>query len=171
MLKRIIFAVALGAICLAGASALGHAEDAKAPKKPSDAATADGDVARYCANVGPTVAEIRLARQTKRLAELEAEVKLRIQQLDQKMAEAREWVSQRQSLLQKASENLVAIFSKMDPEAASKRLAMLDDETAAAILAKLPPRAAGAILNEMEVARAGKLTSILSGAGGAAKKS
>jgi flagellar motility protein MotE (MotC chaperone) len=172
MLNRTIFLIAVCAACLVSAPTSGRAEDTTAPKKAVDAEAADSDgVARYCANIGPSVAELRLARQMKRMTELEAEIKLRIQQLEQKEAEAREWVNKRQSMLQRASDEIVAIFSKMDPEAAAPRLGMLDDDTAAAVLAKLTPRSASAILNEMEPSRAGRLTSLLSGVAGAAKKS
>lgn len=171
MFNRTLWIVALGAACLVGSFADAHAQDTSAPKKTTPEAADAGSVARYCANAGPVAAEIRLVRQMKRLTELEAEIKLRIQQLEQKEAEVREWVNKRQSMLQKASDNTVAIFSKMDPEAAATRIGILEDETAAAILAKLSPRAASAILNEMEASRAGKLTSILSGAHGTAKKS
>jgi len=172
MANRItLTAAALGALCLISVSADGFADDTKTPKKASAEATDSDSVARYCANAGPALAEIRLARQIKRLTELEIQVKQRIQELDQKEAETREWVNKRESMLQKASDAMVAIFSKMDPEAAAARLGVLDDETAAAVLAKLSPRAAGAILNEMEASRAGKLTSVLSGALGGSKKS
>jgi flagellar motility protein MotE (MotC chaperone) len=170
-LNRTISTIALGAVCLAAPFAGAQAQDTSAPRKASPESAAGPSLTRYCANAGATVAELRLARQMKRLTELEAGVKMRVQQLEQKEAEVREWVSKRQSMLQKASDNTVAIFSKMDPEAAATRIGILEDEIAAAILAKLPPRAASAILNEMEVARAGKLTSILSGAQGSAKKS
>lgn len=160
---------ALGALVISG----GWAQDAKPPKRTAaDVAAGDGDgVARYCANMGPAVAEIRIARQIKRLNELAAEIEQRTQELDRLSAETREWVSKRQALLQAAHEQTVAIFSKMAPEAAAARLALLDDETAVSILARLTARSASAILNEMETTHAAKLTSLLSATRSPDKKS
>ncbi|HTV33510.1 MAG TPA: MotE family protein [Methylocella sp.] len=171
MQGRITLAIALCALGLGSAILGALAQPTKAPNKAALDAAPGNDVALYCANVAPAVAEVRLARQIKRLNELETEVKLRVRELEQKEAEAREWVGNRQAILKKASDVVVAIFSKMDPEAAAPRLAMMDDETAVAILAKLTPKAAGAILNEMEASRVGRLTGLLSGAGMAAKRS
>jgi len=171
MQGRITLAIALCALGLGSAILGAVAQPAKTPNKATQEAASGNDVAQYCANIAPAAAEVRVARQIKRLTELETLVKLRIQELEQKEAEAQEWVGNRQAMLKKANDAVVAIFSKMDPEAAATRLGMLDDETAVAILAKLPPKAAGAILNEMEASRVGRLTSLLSGANGAAKRS
>jgi len=67
-------------------------------------------------------------------------------------------------MLDKATGDVVAIYSKMQPEAASLQLSAMDDVSAAAILSKLSPRAAGAILDEMDAARAAKLADLISGA-------
>jgi flagellar motility protein MotE (MotC chaperone) len=70
-----------------------------------------------------------------------------------------------------ASDDLVAIYARMQPENAAVQLSAMDDQMAAAILGKLKPSAAGAILDEMEAERASKLASFLSGAKGGEKKS
>ncbi len=80
-------------------------------------------------------------------------------------------MTKRQTLINSASDEVVAIYAKMEPEAAAAQLASMDDAMAVAILGKLTAHAASAILNEMEAARAGKLTGILSGADAAEKKS
>lgn len=82
-----------------------------------------------------------------------------------------EWVAKREALLKAASDDVVAIYAKMQPESAALQISGMDDQTAAAILAKLKPSAAGAILGEMEAERASKLTALLSGASEGAKKS
>jgi flagellar motility protein MotE (MotC chaperone) len=164
----VIGAFILAAACASQAFAQNDAKqksNAGAPEK-----SADG-VARYCANVAPLAAEARIAWQTKRLTELEEQVKERIAELDKKEAEARDWVTKRETLLNSASQAVVAIYSKMEPEAAAAQLASMDDATAAAILSKLNTHAASAILNEMEAAKAGKLTAIMSGAAPVEKKS
>ena len=82
-----------------------------------------------------------------------------------------EWVAKRDAMLKAASDDLVAIYAKMQPETAATQIAAMDDQMAAAILAKLKPKAAGAILNEMEAERASKLAVVLSGATSGEKKS
>ena len=42
----------------------------------------DADANRYCANVAPSIAEARIAWQTKRLVELDAQVRQRIADLE-----------------------------------------------------------------------------------------
>jgi flagellar motility protein MotE (MotC chaperone) len=166
--------VAIGAFVVAAAGA-GHAlaqNDAK--QKPVAGATeksADGGVARYCANVAPAAAEARIAWQEKRLLELDGQLKQRIADLEKKEAEAREWVSKREALLNTASDGVAAIYGKMEPEAAAAQLATMDDATAVSILSKLNARAASAVLDEMDADKAGKLTALLSGAAAAEKKS
>lgn len=155
--------VALGAIVLAAVSAGGAA--AQNDAKPKAAVEKSGDdISRYCDNVAPVAAEARVAWQMKRLTELDGQIRQRISELDAKAAEARDWVTKRESMLNAASEDVVSIYSKMDPEAASGQLATMDDSVAAAVLAKLKPNAASAILNEMDATKAGKLTGIMSGA-------
>lgn len=173
MRKTLTIIVAVGATAAIVATPSVWAQGQKPQKRSTaDATSGDADgVSRYCANMEPTVSEIRLARQMKRLNELAAEIDQRTQQLDRAAAEAREWVSKRQALLQAASEQTVAIFSKMPPEGAAARLALLEDETAVSVLSKLAPRTASAILTEMESARAARLTSLLSAARTAGKKS
>ena len=74
-------------------------------------------------------------------------------------------------MLKSASDDLVAIYAKMDPQAAATQIAGMEDQMAAAILGKLKASAPGAILNEMEADRASKLAVVLSGVTGAGKKS
>jgi flagellar motility protein MotE (MotC chaperone) len=166
--------VAIGAALLAAAFA-SHALAQNDAKQKANAAApdknVDGGVTRYCANVAPLAAEARIAWQEKRLTELEGQIKQRIAELDKKEAEAREWVTKREALMNSASEDVVAIYGKMEPESAAAQLALMDDGTAVSILGKLNARAASAILNEMEADKAGKLTAVLSGAAAAEKKS
>ena len=81
-----------------------------------------------------------------------------------------EWVAKRDAVLKSASDDLVAIYAKMQPETAATQIAAMDDQMAAAILGKLKPGVAGAILNEMEAERASKLAVVLSGATDAGEK-
>jgi len=133
--------------------------------------TADIEAGRFCANVAPSIAEARIAWETRRLSELDAQVKQRLVDLEKAEASVQEWVAKRDAALKSASDNLVAIYAKMQPETAATQIAAMDDQMAAAILVKLKAGAAGAILNEMEAERASKLAAILSGATDAGKKS
>jgi flagellar motility protein MotE (MotC chaperone) len=151
------------------------AQDGRAPEREKSKATADkaADVesSRFCANVGPSIAEARIAWETKRLSELDAQVKQRLADLEKAEASVLEWVAKRDTILKAASDNLVAIYAKMQPETAAVQISGMDDQMAAAILGKLKPGAAGAILNEMEAERASRLAAFLSGTPGGEKKS
>jgi flagellar motility protein MotE (MotC chaperone) len=166
--------VAIGAFILAAACASQGVAQNDAKPKPNAGApdkSADGGLARYCANVATAAAEARIAWETRRLTELEGQIKQRIAELEKKEAEARDWVTKRQTLINSASDEVVAIYAKMEPEAAAAQLASMDDAMAVAILGKLTAHAASAILNEMEAAKAGRLTAIMSGAAAVEKKS
>jgi flagellar motility protein MotE (MotC chaperone) len=151
----------------------GKPADAPKPKAVADKSgnAADLDASRYCANVAPSIAEARIAWQTKRLAELEGQVRQRIAELEKAEASARQWIARRDDLMKAARDDLVAIYAKMEPESAARQLAELDDRMAAAVLSKLKPSAAGAILGEMESDRASRLATLISGVNPEEKKS
>ena len=145
-----------------GAAQDGHTQDAQKPK-PAAEKPGDTDASRYCANVAPSIAEARIAWQTKRLNELDAQVKQRIADLEKTEAVAREWIAKREALMKAASDALVAIYAKMQPENAARQISTMDDRMAAAILGKLKPTVAGAILDEMEAERASRLAGMIAG--------
>jgi flagellar motility protein MotE (MotC chaperone) len=152
-----------------------NAQDGRTPESPKPKTNteraADIEAGRFCGNVAPSVAEARIAWQTKRLGELDAQVKQRLAELEKAEASMQEWVARRDALLKAASDDLVAIYSRMQPESAAVQLSAMDDQMAAAILGKLKPAAAGAILDEMEAERASRLASFLSGTSAGEKKS
>jgi flagellar motility protein MotE (MotC chaperone) len=121
------------------------------------------DPQAYCTNIAPTAADARIAWQAKKLTELDTQIKQRIADLEAKRAEFQDWLARREEALKKAEDGVVAIYSKMRPDAAALQLAAMDDATAAAVLVKLNPRAASAILNEMSAERAARLTNAMSG--------
>jgi flagellar motility protein MotE (MotC chaperone) len=166
MSKSSLFLAGLCVVVLAAsASPRAHAQDLK--KLDSEAAKTEQDVGdavgRYCSNIAPSVGEARVAWQMKRLQELDGQIKKRIEELEAKEAEARDWVNKREEMLKRADEDVIAIYAKMRPEAAAAQLNLMDDASAAAILSKLNARAASTILNEMEAARAAKLADLISG--------
>jgi flagellar motility protein MotE (MotC chaperone) len=140
---------------VAGAAAEGGAADA---------------TAKYCANIAGSASDARIAWQTKRLNELAAQIKQRVAELDAKEKETRDWVQQREELLKKAEDDVVAIYSKMKPDVAAQQLVAMDESVAAAILSKLNPRASSSVLNEMDAAKAASLVSLISGKTQAAGK-
>jgi len=149
------------------------AQDGVKPKPPAIAPdkAVESEIAHYCSNFAPLAAEARVAYQTKRLIELEAQVKQRISELEKQESEASEWVTKREAMLKSATDDVVAIYAKMPAEAAAAQIAAMEDPVAAAILMKLSPRAAGGILGEMEAEKAAKLTSLMAGSAAPEKKS
>lgn len=173
---------ALAALLLASPAPAqeGRAPETQKPKatlakpasdKPNAEKAADSDASRFCASVGPSIVEARVAWQTKRLAELDAQVRQRISDLEKAEIAARDWIARRESLMAAANDDLVAIYAKMQAEVAARQLSAMDERIAAAILAKLKPGAASAILDEMESERANRLVGLLSAGDGAGKKS
>ncbi len=114
------------------------AQDGRAPEREKPKATvdkaADVEASRFCANVAPSIAEARIAWQTRRLSELDAQVKQRLADLEKAEASVQEWVAKRDASLKAASDNLVAIYARMQPETAATQIAAMDDQMAAAIL-------------------------------------
>jgi len=126
-------------------------------------AAQESDVARFCSNITDQALDARVAWQQRELEATEAKLKLRIAELEAKRAEYEEWLKLREDFLKKAEDNVVEIYSRMNPEAAAQQIASMADDTAAAVLAKLKVRVASAILNEMEPARGAHLADTLAG--------
>jgi flagellar motility protein MotE (MotC chaperone) len=143
----------------------------KTPDKPTADRAPDIEASRFCANAAPSIAEARVAWETRQLGDLDAQVKQRLADLEKAEASIQDWVAKRDAMLKSASDDLVAVYTKMEPAAAAAQIAGMDDQMAAAILGKLKAGAAGSILNEMDADRAGKLAVVLSGLTSAGKKS
>ena len=139
-------------------------EPGKAKAAPAAERSAEDEISRYCAAVAPSAAEARATYQLRRLTDLQADMREAVEKLVNKENEAREWVVKREGMMKSATEDVVAIYAKMSPEAAAPQLAAMDDNIAAAVLAKLNPRAAGAILAEMQSDKAAKLSLLIAGA-------
>jgi flagellar motility protein MotE (MotC chaperone) len=121
------------------------------------------DIQRFCSNNAATAGDARAAWQAAKLIELEEQVKQRIAELEAKRAEYEQWLKKREEVMKKAEDGVVAIYSRMRPEAAALQLSAMDDDMAATLLTKLPPRTASAILNEIEPGRAARLTNTMAG--------
>lgn len=131
--------------------------------------SAEGEIARYCGALAPSAREARAAFQLRRLADLEREVREEAEKLEAKELAAREWVTKRETMMKSATDDIVAIYAKMAPDAAASQMSALDEPMAAALLAKLKPQAASAILAEMQADKAAKLSSLIGGAPGGDK--
>ena len=118
----------------------------------------------YCSNIADAAADARYALQKQELADMEKEIEGRLKILEAKRAEYEDWLRRRNEVLEKADETIVAIYSRMRPDAAALQLINMEDEIAAAVIAKLNPRTASAVLNEMEPARAAQLANIITDA-------
>ncbi len=134
-----------------------------APGAAAPATGVDANAALYCRNIASAAADARYERQALALKKLEKDLGDRIAALKKQQDEYETWVKRREDLLNKADQNVVAIYSNMRPDAAAQQVAVMDPEAAAAILAKLQPRIASAILNEMDPVTAAQLTNVMAG--------
>jgi flagellar motility protein MotE (MotC chaperone) len=121
------------------------------------------EISKYCNNITDKAADERYAMQTRELQQLRSDVDSRIEQLDAKRKEYEVWVKRRDEFVDKAEDSLVAIITKMRPDAAAAQMALVGDEAAAALLLKLNPRVSSVILNEMPPEKASKLARIIVG--------
>ncbi len=156
---------------LPGPPAVPHAAGAPspAPASPREVAAAQpaeapaSDARKYCQNVAAAAADARFAWQTKRLTELQGQIKQRVDDLEAKQAEYKEVLGRYDEAMKRAKTTLVDIYANMKPETAASQLSALDDATAAAVLSQLNARKASAILNEVSPERAVKLVNTISG--------
>ena len=130
----------------------------------SQAKQAETKSSNYCSNIADAAADARYALHKQELANMEKEIEGRLKILEAKRAEYEDWLRRRNEVLEKADETIVAIYSRMRPDAAALQLINMEDEIAAAVIAKLNPRTASAVLNEMEPARAAQLANIITDA-------
>jgi len=160
---KLLLAVAVAAV-LHVAAAL--AQDGPKPKSAPERST-ESEIARYCAALAPSAAEARAAYQLRRLTALEQQVRDEVVKLETKETAAREWVRKRETMMKSATDDVVAIYGKMAPDAAATQLSAMDEGMAAAVLTKLKPQTASAILAEMDADKAAKLSTLIAGALGA----
>lgn len=119
------------------------------------------DVERYCTNIADPAREAREAVQSERLRTLQAEVDVRIDELEKKRAEYQTWLEERRAFLESSSTIMLEIYAAMKPDAAAAQLAGLDRQSAAAIVARLKSRQASAILAEMPAPVAAELATMI----------
>lgn len=131
---------------------------------PAVAATEPSEVERFCSNIADAARDRRYALQAEELKKLQAEVDKRIALLEERKTEYETWLKRREVFLARAEEGVVQIYSRMKPDAAAERLAVMNVDLASAILMKLDARKSSVILNEMESKSAAELTRIMASA-------
>lgn len=131
---------------------------AAAEEKPQDkAAHATREDPEYCGTVVRVAASAKIAAQEAKLRELEKLARQRGDELDMKRRELEAAIAKYESLLNKATETLVLVYSKMKPDAAAAQFAVLEDDVAVALLVRLNPKASSQILSEMAASRSAGL--------------
>jgi flagellar motility protein MotE (MotC chaperone) len=140
------------------ASGVPGATQATAPINSAD------EIEKFCGNIADAARDRRYALQTQELEALKADIEQRVKLLEAKRVEYEKWMKTRQAFMDRATENVVAIYARMRPDAAAEKLSELDPVLAAAIMLKLQVKQTGLIMNEMERATAARLTGIMSSA-------
>lgn len=126
---------------------------------------------QYCQNIAAAAADARFAWQRKQLTDLDAKLKQRIADLEDREAAFKEVLAHRDEVMKRAGDTVVGIYAHMKPDAAAQQLAALDDETASAILAQLSQKQASTILNEIPAERAAKLVGAITASVSMGKRS
>jgi flagellar motility protein MotE (MotC chaperone) len=143
--------------------------DHKAPKPEPQVKAAPGGEASataksYCENIADPALDARFLSQKAELTRLEEELAKRTSLLEAKRVELQGWLKRRDDFMSKAEGSLIALYSKIKPDAAAPLLAAMDEEAAAALLLKLSAKTSSAILDEMETGKAARLVSVMIGA-------
>lgn len=125
----------------------------------------DAAIAKFCSSLSPAASDGRLAWEARRMEEMETRLRETIAELEAKRAETADWLKRREEAMKMADESVVAIYSKMKPDAAAAQFSAMDESGAAAILIKLNPRAASTVLNEIEANRAARIAAEMAGVG------
>lgn len=123
------------------------------------------DLLRFCSNIADPARERRYALKQAELEGLQAEIDERMARLEERRAAYEEWRSKRDEFVLQAQDSLVAIYSRMRPDAAAERLQLLGPPLAAAIVMRLKPSLAGTILNEMDADAAARVSSVIAASG------
>lgn len=147
----------VGVVALALLAPGALAQQAPAP-------TMEDEIRSFCGNIADAARDQRYLMQKKELEELQAGVDERIQQLDERSLQYRDWLQKREEFMRVAETQLVDIYKNMRPDAASAQMEILPPQVAAAIIMKLSPRLASSILNEMDSEKAAGLTGMIASA-------
>jgi flagellar motility protein MotE (MotC chaperone) len=134
------------------------------PAQTPPASASSDEIERFCTNIADPARDRRYALQRQQLVDLQADIDKRIKLLEEKRAEYEDWLKRRDDFVAKATDGVVAIYSKMKPDGAAPQLTDMPPDLAAAILMKLDPRQSSLILSEMDAKAAANLTRIMAAA-------
>ncbi len=134
-----------------------------AKSKAAAAAPVPHEIRQFCANTAGAAADARVVWQAAKLIELEAKLRQRIAEFEVKRAAYEDWLRKHDEAMKEARDDVVAIYSRMRPDAAAAQLAVMDDIMAASLLTKLNSRNASAILAEMDPGRAARIANAMVG--------
>ncbi|MGI9426768.1 MAG: MotE family protein [Hyphomicrobiaceae bacterium] len=162
ILRRSVAAIA-AVWMLAFADGL-HRSEAGQTSATGAAHRQDKETRGFCANVADKALDARFAWQRRELIELEKKLGERVKLLSARIKEYKKWVALREDFSKRANAQLIEIYAKMRPDAASQQLSAMNGRTAAALISKLPPRKASVILSEMEAGKAAAISSMIKGA-------
>lgn len=132
--------------------------------------TLEDEIRAFCGNIADAARDQRYLLQKEELEKLQTEVDQRIERLEERSAQYREWLDKREEFMRVAEAGLVEIYKNMRPDSAAQQLALVKPEVAAAIIMKLNARLASQILNEMDAKVAAGLTGIIASAAAADDK-
>ena len=133
---------------------------------PAHADQARSEIERFCSNIADPARERRYAILQAEVAELQSGIDARMRGLEAKRVEVETWMGKREAFLERAEDQLVAIYASMRPDSAAERLALLDDVLAAAIVMKLKPKRAALVLNEMAKKKAAAISAVIAASAG-----
>ncbi len=132
--------------------------------QPGAAGETPPAIKAYCQNIEDPALDARFLYQKSELQRLEGELKKSTSALEAKIAEDQQWVQRRDEFINMADGTLVALLTKIKPDAAAAELAGIDEAAAAALLLKLKPKISSAILDQMDSTKASRLISVMIGA-------
>ncbi|MFN0191031.1 MAG: MotE family protein [Aestuariivirga sp.] len=152
--KRALEALICVSLMTASSQPLSAEEQSREPGK--------GSISQdYCENFSNIVADLRVQRQKEELLELEKELDVKLKEVLARTEDLKAMIRKRDEMLELASNELLKIYSRMDPESAARQLEKIQTSTAASILRRLKPQLASEILATMDVKRASVLVQII----------
>ncbi|WP_310620269.1 MotE family protein [Flexibacterium corallicola] len=146
----------LAASLVFGSSALAAGGEAEAIS-PQDLQKAVDDAKAYCVATAEQASDARNQWQMRAIFDAQAKMDRKVEELEVKISELKQWVQKRDEILRRAEGHVVSIYSNMRSDAAAEQLSTLDDVTAVSVLLQMKPRQAGGILAEMPAERAAYL--------------
>lgn len=120
-------------------------------------------VAQYCEVIVPQAAQALIDKKNAELDRIRQDLDQQLSEIKRQRQAIEEAERRQQASNARATKDLLAILSKMRPDAAAAQLAAMDETLSAGLVARLEPRIASAILNEMPPAKAARMADSIGG--------